>query len=71
MIVTNCAPRVPHSGPLKSVIPAVFQRLLQPASLLKGESTNDYEQLRDCIIEEIEPQSGIEWLWTADLVDLS
>ena len=36
-----------------------------------GESLGDYDQLRDSIIEEVEPQSGIEWLWTADLIDLS
>jgi hypothetical protein len=39
--------------------------------LLPSESLGDYEQLRDSLIEEVDPQSGIEWLWSADLVDLS
>jgi hypothetical protein len=38
---------------------------------LPGESWNDYEAIRDMIVQEIAPQSGIEWLWTADLVELS
>jgi hypothetical protein len=38
---------------------------------LPGESLNDYEAIRDMIIQVIAPQSGIEWLWIADLVELS
>ena len=69
--MTDNAAQAQHSGALQITIPSLFERLLQPTSLLPGESQGDYEQLRDTIIEEVEPQSGIEWLWAADLVDLS
>jgi hypothetical protein len=52
-------------------IPAPAERVFQPAFLLPGESLRDYEALRDMIIEEVVPQSGIEWLWTGDLIELS
>jgi len=38
---------------------------------MPGESLSDYEAIRDMIIEEIAPRSGIEWLWAADLIELS
>ena len=60
-----------RSGAPQITIPSLFQSLLQPTSLLPGERLVDFEQLRDSLIEEIEPRSGIEWLWAADLVDLS
>jgi hypothetical protein len=69
--VIDNAPQAQRSGALQITIPSLFQRLLQPTSLLPGESLGDYEQLRDSIIAEVEPQSGIEWLWAVDLVDLS
>jgi hypothetical protein len=52
-------------------VPAIFHRVVQPAFLMPGESLNDYETIRDMIIQEIAPQSGIEWLWAADLIELS
>jgi hypothetical protein len=54
-----------------AAVPAVFDRVVQPAFLMPGESLNDYEAIRDLIIREIAPQSGIEWLWAADLIELS
>jgi hypothetical protein len=38
---------------------------------MPGENVSEYEAIRDMIIQEIVPQSGIEWLWVADLVELS
>jgi hypothetical protein len=38
---------------------------------MPGENVSEYEAIRDMIIQEIIPQSGIEWLWVADLVELS
>jgi hypothetical protein len=59
------------SRALDIAVPAIFHRVVQPAFLMPGESLSDYEAIRDTIIEEIAPQSGIEWLWAADLVELS
>jgi hypothetical protein len=52
-------------------LPAIFDRIVQPAFLMPGESLGDYEAIRDMIVEEIAPQTGIEWLWAADLIELS
>ena len=52
-------------------LPTIFDRVVQPAFLMPGESLSDYQTIRDMMIEEIAPQSGIEWLWTADLIELS
>jgi hypothetical protein len=40
-------------------------------SLLPGESEEDFNKIREIIISEIAPQSGIEWLWTLDLIEIS
>jgi hypothetical protein len=60
-----------NSRALDIAVPAIFHRVVQPAFLMPGESLNDYEAIRDMIIQEIAPQSGIEWLWAADLIELS
>jgi len=39
--------------------------------LLPGEDPRDYEVLRQMIVDDIQPQSNVEWLWTLDLVELS
>jgi hypothetical protein len=51
--------------------PAFFERIAHVPALLPGERLEDYETLRRMIIGEVAPQSGIEWLWTTDLVELS
>jgi hypothetical protein len=52
-------------------VPAIFDRVVEPTFLMPGESLDDYKAIRDMILQEIAPQSGIEWLWAADLVELS
>jgi hypothetical protein len=69
--VTVCDDQTPNSRVLDVAVPAIFDRVLQPAFLMPGESLSDYEAIRDMIIQEIAPQSGIEWLWAADLIELS
>ena len=67
--MTVCDDQAPNSRALDIAVPAIFDRVIQPAFLMPGESLSDYEALRDMIIEEIAPQSGIEWLWAADLIE--
>src|SRR6266699_2139345 len=43
----------------------------EPALLLPGESLHDYEGIRRMMVEDIRPETNIEWLWTLDLVELS
>jgi hypothetical protein len=52
-------------------IPAQFRSLLKSPRLLPGESRADYVRIRRMMIDEVSPQSGIEWLWTIDLIELS
>ena len=56
-------------GPLKA--PAEFRSFAEPSLLLPGEDLRDYEVLRQMIVEDIQPENNIEWLWTLDLVELS
>jgi hypothetical protein len=69
--MTVCDDQRPKSPAFDIPVPAIFDRAVQPAFLMPGESLSDYQAIRDIIIEEIAPQSGIEWLWAADLVELS
>ena len=52
-------------------MPTFLQAIARPVSLLPGEDPNEFGAIRDTIIHEIAPQSGIEWLWTIDLIELS
>jgi hypothetical protein len=52
-------------------IPAQFRSLVRPPRLLPGESQTDYATVRQMMIDEVAPQSSIEWLWTIDLIELS
>ena len=56
-------------GPLKA--PAELKPFAEPSLLLPGENLRDYEGLRQMIVDDIQPQTNIEWLWTLDLVELS
>jgi hypothetical protein len=68
------------NGPVQATIsqntawtpmPAFLKAIARPVSLLPGEDREEFEALRDIIIHDIAPQSGIEWLWTIDLIELS
>jgi hypothetical protein len=52
-------------------IPAELFVFSEPALLLPGESLHDYEAIRRMMVEDIRPETNIEWLWTLDLVELS
>jgi len=39
--------------------------------LLPGESFHDFEAIRQMMVDDIQPETNIEWLWTLDLVELS
>ena len=51
-------------------IPAELRAFSEPF-LLPGESLRDFEIVREMMIDEVRPESFIEWLWTLDLVELS
>ena len=39
--------------------------------LLPGENLRDFEVVRQMMVDDIQPKTHVEWLWTLDLVDLS
>ena len=43
----------------------------EPSFLLPGESRQDFEAIRQMMVDDIRPETNIEWLWTLDLVELS
>src|SRR5258708_2930558 len=55
----------------RSSMPAQFSSLLRKPRLLPGESQSDYVTVRQMMIDEVVPQTSIEWLWTIDLIELS
>jgi hypothetical protein len=51
-------------------VPAELQAFSQPCDLLPGESRKDYEAIRQRMVDDVRPETNIEWLWTLDLVEL-
>jgi hypothetical protein len=52
-------------------MPVELQAIVQTPRLLPGESRREYETIRRMLIDDIRPETHIEWLWTIFLVDLS
>jgi hypothetical protein len=69
--MTASDPQTGAPEKLDLAVPAVFYRIVQPTFLMPGENVSEYEAIREMIIQELVPQCGIEWLWVADLVELS
>ena len=52
-------------------IPVELRALSEPSFLLPGEKRQEFEMIQKMIIEEVRPESNVEWLWTLDLIELS
>jgi hypothetical protein len=52
-------------------VPAEIIPFSEPSFLLPGENLRDFEAIRQMMVDDIQPQTNIEWLWTLDLVELS
>ena len=52
-------------------VPAELIPFSEPSFLLPGESRQDFEAIRQMMVDDIRPETNIEWLWTLDLVELS
>src|SRR5882672_1028895 len=52
-------------------VPAELVPFSEPSFLLPGESRQDFEAIRQMMVDDIRPETNIEWLWTLDLVELS
>ena len=52
-------------------IPNELKGFIEQPCLLPGENRRDYEFLHQMMIDDIQPRTNIEWLWTFDLIELS
>jgi len=52
-------------------VPAELIQFTQQPCLLPGENRQDFETMRHMILNDVRPETNIEWLWALDLVDLS
>lgn len=52
-------------------IPAELKPFSEPCFLLPGENRQEFEIVQKMMIEEVRPETNIEWLWTLDLIELS
>lgn len=52
-------------------LPAQLLPFSEPSRLLPGENLRDFATIRQVMVDDIQPVTNIEWLWTLDLVELS
>jgi hypothetical protein len=52
-------------------VPDVLRSFADPSGLLPGEDRRDFEVIRQMMIDDIRPETNLEWLWIFDLVELS
>jgi hypothetical protein len=52
-------------------LPAQLMPFSKPSLLLPGENLRDFEIIRQMMVDDIQPETNTEWLWTLDLVELS
>jgi hypothetical protein len=61
----------PDNSPPRLSLPAELKAFSEPCDLLPGESRADFEAIRQMMVDDVQPETNIEWLWTLDLVELS
>jgi hypothetical protein len=54
-----------------SQMPSELNAFLEPSPVLPDEDLKDYEFIKQMMIDDVSPQTNMEWLWTLDLVELS
>lgn len=52
-------------------VPADLKIFEEATCLLPGESRKQFEIIRRMIVDDIRPNTNLEWLWVLDLVELS
>ncbi len=63
--------QLPERAAGSLTVPAELIPFSEPSFLLPGESRQDFEAIRQMMVDDIRPETNIEWLWTLDLVELS
>ena len=59
------------SVPARITIPAQLKAFSDISCLLPGEKPKDFETIRQMMIDDIQPENNLEWLWLLDLAELS
>jgi hypothetical protein len=59
------------SDSIAPTIPVELKPFFEPCVLLPGENRQEFEIVQNMMIEEVRPETNIEWLWTIDLIELS
>jgi hypothetical protein len=57
--------------PTPPIIPAPLKAFSEVTCLLPGEKLTDFETIRQIMIDDIQPENNLEWLWLLDLAELS
>jgi hypothetical protein len=52
-------------------VPAELMPFSEESPLLPGESVRDFETIHQMMVDDVQPETNVEWLWTLDLVELS
>jgi hypothetical protein len=53
------------------LVPTVLRSFADSSGLLPGEDRRDFEAIRQMMIDDIQPETNLEWLWIFDFVELS
>jgi hypothetical protein len=57
--------------PARISIPTQLKAFSEISCLLPGEKQADFETIRQMMIDDIQPENNLEWLWLLDLAELS
>ena len=60
-----------RSVPARITIPVQLKAFSEISCLLPGEKQADFETIRQMMIDDIQPENNLEWLWLLDLTELS
>lgn len=52
-------------------VPVELNEIWNSCSLLPGESGAEFKTIQQMMVDEIQPQTNLEWLWLLDLIELS
>jgi hypothetical protein len=52
-------------------MPVELKSIWNSCSLLPGEDRVEFETIRQMLVDEVRPETNIEWLWLLDLIELS
>src|SRR6185437_6413807 len=60
-----------RSVPARITIPVQLKAFSEISCLLPGEKQADFQTIRQMMIDDIQPENNLEWLWLLDLTELS